>query len=556
MSKVGSIFSNLSIFLISVLIGALYFFFSYFKQRKEVPLKEYIQANKLRLTFSAFFVLGILSRTMFLDLLPRGLNQDELSAGYDAYAIAHFGKDRNGIVMPVHLIAWGSGQNALYSYLMIPFVLLFGLNPISLRLPMGMIGSLTLFLVFDLCKRLTKNEKVSLFFMLFVLINPWHLMKSRWALEANIFPDLVFYGVYLLIRGYKEKKDYMFYISSFILGLSSYSYGTSYFFLFFFIITILALFVFKYKMKYYKALIYLGIIGLTVIPIILFIYVNVYNKNDIHLLWFTVPHLNQNRFQSVTNIFSSTFFKDSFQHLKEGLKLIITQNDHLPWNQIEGIGTIYFLSLPFTLFGLFHKEKENEEILWIFRIFFIVSIMMSCIVDVNINRFNIVYPPLIFFTFLGIYSISKKVSSFKKVMTLSYAAYFIAFMVIYTTSWNASISYQFYEGFYEACRYASSLNENCTIYTTSNINMPYVYALFADETDVNTFIETVQYANEGAAFEQVKSFGNFVFSLPYQIEENNIYIVEANNNKYQNTDLSSYEIKEYGHYLVINTCLN
>lgn len=109
MSKVGSIFSNLSIFLISVLIGALYFFFPYFKQRKEVQLKEYIQANKLRLTFSAFFVLGILSRTMFLDLLPRGLNQDELSAGYDAYAIAHFGKDRNGIVMPVHLIAWGSG---------------------------------------------------------------------------------------------------------------------------------------------------------------------------------------------------------------------------------------------------------------------------------------------------------------------------------------------------------------------------------------------------------------------------------------------------------------
>ena len=85
--------------------------------------------------------------------------------------------------------------------------------------------------------------------------------------------------------------------------------------------------------------------------------------------------------------------------------------------------------------------------------------------------------------------------------------------------------------------------------------MPYVYALVADETDVNTFIETVQYVNEGAAFEQVKSFGNFVFSLPYQIEENNIYIVEANNNKYQNTDLSSYEIKEFGHYLVINTCI-
>lgn len=555
MSNKESIIANLLIFFISVLIGIAFFLFPYFKKRKEIKFKEYLNSERFRLVLSIFFVLGILSRTWLVDLLPRGLNQDELSAGYDAYAIAHFGKDRNGVIMPVHLIAWGSGQNALYSYLMIPFVWLFGLNPISLRLPMGIIGSVTLFLVFDLCKRLTKNEKFSLFFMLFVLINPWHLMKSRWALEANVFPDFVFYGIYLLIRGYKEKKDYLFYISAFILGLSAYSYGTSYFFLFFFVIAILLLFVLKYKLKYYKALIYLGILGITVIPIILFIYINVFNKAEIHLLWFTIPHLNQNRFQTVTSIFSSGFLKNAFQHLKDGFQLIITQNDHLPWNQVEGVGTIYFLSLPFAVYGLFYKDKENAETLWIFRIFLIVALFMSSILDVNINRFNIVFPPLIIFTFLGIASLAKKEKVFKNTMVVSYTSYFIIFMLIYTTSWNKSISHYFYEGFYEACRYASSLNENCTIYTTSNVNMPYVYALFAEETDVNTFIETAKYINEGSAFEYVNSFGNYVFYLPSKLEDNNIYIVEQNNNKYENVDLSTYQIKTFGYYLVINTCI-
>lgn len=555
MSNKESIIANLLIFFISVLIGIAFFLFPYFKKRKEIKFKEYLNSERFRLVLSIFFVLGILSRTWLVDLLPRGLNQDELSAGYDAYAIAHFGKDRNGVIMPVHLIAWGSGQNALYSYLMIPFVWLFDLNPISLRLPMGIIGSVTLFLIYDLCKRLTKNEKFSLFFMLFVLINPWHLMKSRWALEANVFPDFVFYGIYLLIRGYKEKKDYLFYISAFILGLSAYSYGTSYFFLFFFVIAILLLFVLKYKLKYYKALIYLGILGITVIPIILFIYINVFNKAEIHLLWFTIPHLNQNRFQTVTSIFSSGFLKNAFQHLKDGFQLIITQNDHLPWNQVEGVGTIYFLSLPFVVYGLFYKDKENAETLWIFRIFLIVALFMSSILDVNINRFNIVFPPLIIFTFLGIASLAKKEKVFKNTMVVSYTSYFIIFMLIYTNSWNKSISHYFYEGFYEACRYASSLNENCTIYTTSNVNMPYVYALFAEETDVNTFIETAKYINEGSAFEYVNSFGNYVFYLPSKLEDNNIYIVEQNNNKYENVDLSTYQIKTFGYYLVINTCI-
>ena len=132
-------------------------------------------------------VFGFISRTAFLDLLPGGLNQDEASAGYDAYAIFKYGIDRNGIRYPVHLVAWGSGQNALYSYLYMPFLLALGVNEISLRLPMALAGCISIFLLYRLLLR-RFGARTALLGMLFLVVNPWHLMKSRWALESNLFP--------------------------------------------------------------------------------------------------------------------------------------------------------------------------------------------------------------------------------------------------------------------------------------------------------------------------------------------------------------------------------
>ncbi|MBR2279774.1 MAG: hypothetical protein IJ903_02445 [Ruminococcus sp.] len=65
---------------------------------------------------------------------PAGLNQDEASIGYEAWSVLHYGIDRNGLSVPVHFIAWGSGQNALYAYLLMPFIALFGLNVVTQRM--------------------------------------------------------------------------------------------------------------------------------------------------------------------------------------------------------------------------------------------------------------------------------------------------------------------------------------------------------------------------------------------------------------------------------------
>lgn len=87
--------------------------------------------DKYKWLLLAILILGFLCRLLFLKSMPGGLNQDEASIGYEAYSIMKFGTDRHGISYPVHLISWGSGQNALYAYLLIPFIKLMGLSEFS-----------------------------------------------------------------------------------------------------------------------------------------------------------------------------------------------------------------------------------------------------------------------------------------------------------------------------------------------------------------------------------------------------------------------------------------
>ena len=113
----------------------------------------------------ALFVLIVLAAVIVRGVLfgahPAGLNQDEASVGYDAWALMNYGVDRNGYTLPVHLMAWGSGQNALYAYLSMPFIALFGLNVFSVRAVNLIFSLLTVIAVYSTLKQAV-NKKTHL----------------------------------------------------------------------------------------------------------------------------------------------------------------------------------------------------------------------------------------------------------------------------------------------------------------------------------------------------------------------------------------------------------
>ena len=128
------------------------------RRLKKTSWTDYLTGGQLLLLL-AILLLGILVRVVGIGEAPRGFNQDEASAGYDAFAIAKHGIDRNGIHNPVHLIAWGSGQNAAYSWLCMPFIALFGLSVWSVRLPMALVGCVSLVIFYFLLKKHPPGEQ-------------------------------------------------------------------------------------------------------------------------------------------------------------------------------------------------------------------------------------------------------------------------------------------------------------------------------------------------------------------------------------------------------------
>ena len=80
-----------------------------------------------------------------LSNIPIAPDWDEVALGYDAYSIMHTGRDEFGTFLPVALRSFEDYKPALYAYLSIPTVAVFGLTVFAVRLPsvvMGVVGIL------------------------------------------------------------------------------------------------------------------------------------------------------------------------------------------------------------------------------------------------------------------------------------------------------------------------------------------------------------------------------------------------------------------------------
>lgn len=172
------------------------------KDRKQ--LKDILEENKYDIITYIAMVIGFIIRLINLEKMPNGLIPDEASAGYEAFSILNYGTDRLGKSMPVFLISWGSGQNALYTYLLIPFIKLLGLTKFAIRLPMALISCISIITIYFLLKNIF-NKKVATIGTIFFAICPWHIMKARYGLESNIYSIIcsILYG----IRHKKRKNE-------------------------------------------------------------------------------------------------------------------------------------------------------------------------------------------------------------------------------------------------------------------------------------------------------------------------------------------------------------
>ncbi len=166
--------------------------------------------------------LGFLIRFYRISCYPP-LLWDEAALGYNAYSILKTARDEYGKLLPMVFKSFGDYKPGFYVYLSMPFVVIFGLNELSVRLPAIILGSLSPLFLFFLVKEIFKDRKLALLSAAVFSFLPWQIHFSRGAWEANLMVSFLILASYFFFKGKSlEIKNVFWGLLFSLLGLWTY----------------------------------------------------------------------------------------------------------------------------------------------------------------------------------------------------------------------------------------------------------------------------------------------------------------------------------------------
>lgn len=445
--------------------------------------------------------------------VPPGLNQDEASTAYDAFSLLRFGIDRNGFPFPVVLVSWGSGMYSLASLLAIPSIALLGLNVVSARLPTLIVAILTIIVFFDICRRIDKH--LGLIGAAVLAISPWHIMLSRWGLDSNFFPAVLLLAMWALVVALSRKRTPV--LAPALFALSLYAYGTAYFVVPLFVLSVYVYLAVVRRLTWRAAAIGLLAFGVVAAPVLTFIVINQYHLPSLFIGPFSIPQLPSTpRFSSFPIFGQEHILQEMAANAQTLWHVLLSQDDGTLYNVLPGFGYAYFFGAPFILMGFLLcvqrvLSKRTFRIEALMLGLFFVSLLLGLVMSANVNRINCIFLPLLFFLAVGIHSLQRVPVAFAGVI-LAFLLSFGSFVDVYFTTFPESVAPTFFASFGEAIDDASRSTTG-PICVTDNVNMPYIFVLFARQFDPRTFLRTAVYDDPHAEFRTVTSFDRYTFGL-------------------------------------------
>ena len=450
--------------------------------------------------FAGLMFLALIVRAWQFGSIPGGMNQDGAMAAVDAKALADYATDRYGMHMPVHFTAWGYGQmSVLLSYLMVPFIKLFGLSAVTARLPMLLVslgGIAAAYLLF----RQLFSVRAAQIVLAFLVVNPWHFMQSRWALDCNVFPHMFLLGLFFMMKGVAGKRRYL-YLSMVFYALCMYSYGISFYTVPVFLLAACIYMLVKKVIGWKEAGISVGVYALVSWPIYTTMAINALGGKTIETPLFTIPFFPD----SVRSQDILFFAEDKWEQFGINVKAmmsVLMEGDTLPWNTIEGYGTIYTCFLLFVPVGIYYavyRIRKEEDIvkktgflclLFFFGIGILAGVLTA---SVNVNRINIIMYPLILFAAMGIYYVFESRKKLTLVLVPVYLVLGILFLHQYFTDYAETIRYSFFDGFIEAVQDLEKTSD-CQVYCITpdsqyqgSYNVSEILTLFALQIDAEYY---------------------------------------------------------------------
>lgn len=176
------------------------------------------------LIVSIIFILAALLRLTDLSHSPPGLLIDEAAFGYNAYLLSQTGHDEWGQKYPLVFRSFGDYKSPLLVYFLMPSVSTLGLNPFSIRMPVAIIGLLSLLAVYAFLRVITKNDWLAIAGFTALAFSPWHINMSRLVHETLLGFLFFVVGLACVFSG-KRSATYLFF-SALCFVASALSYNS------------------------------------------------------------------------------------------------------------------------------------------------------------------------------------------------------------------------------------------------------------------------------------------------------------------------------------------
>lgn len=488
-----------------------------------------------------FIFLVILAVASFLRLyriaeIPPGVNRDEASIGYSAYSILQTGRDEYGKMFPLSFQSFGDWKLPLYIYTVIPFVSIFGLSELSVRLPSAIFGILSIAATFYLVKILFKNNILTFITMFLAAISPWSIHFSRVESESNMAVFLILSGTILFLKSLNSRNWLI--IPSFIcFSLTYFTYAGNHIFTTLFVAGLLYLYRHQIPKTKFMAIAFIVFLVLSgfIFSHTLFgadktklAGISIFGDPSIVHAKIEIPrneHADPKSFftrimhqrliygaekiaQNYINAFSPTF-------------LFIKGGENSAHN-ISNFGNMYLVEAPFLFLGLIYlialrKGKEKKLILWWF---FIAPIAASITKDApHTNRMFAIFPILPLATSFGIWWAVQFFKShfIRNLVILFTAALLIINIAIYIDRYyihfprNEEKSWGI--GYKKLDKVLSSPSfVNKKVIMARPQNSPYIYLLFYNPYNPSKYQkEALRYSPTSDGFVDVRRFGRYEF---------------------------------------------
>ena len=523
--------------------------------------------RKTTLCAALLIAVGAALRLYALGDVPPGVWQDEASGAYDAWALLHYGIDRNGNSWPVNFVSWGSGQSALYAYIAMPFIWFAGLDIIAFRLPMAISGIAALWLMWRIAHN-AGGDKFALIALLFLALSPWHVMASRWGFNPNMLPFTVLLSVYFLSRHDRHR----FGVQAAAVGalsISVYAYETAYAFAPMFLGAAFGWLALNGALTLRRLFALSAIAAAIAAPVIAFLIVNLFDLDTIRVLGVTIPrYTGPARYETITLLSGGDWERGGFiSNIEETARLLVGYVKYNIVSVMPEWGALPRFSIIIAAAGVGVAAyraiaRGDYGVHLIVALWLVLALAVAALSDAEVHRMNLVWLPAIYLTALGL-------SALRLLRASLYAAVaaFVAlggvFAYQYFGEYKTAVAAHFHDGLNAAIDRAieNSDKEELIYITERRGTPPYAQALFSASTSPHRYLETRVMTNPSKEFQRVIAFDRFIFLSPFRHQklrragpniqgvEHYIFTISRESEDIKTLDADKFAFERYGLHL-------